>query len=62
VRGTIKKALPSGYTVRVLRVYSDLAFTPLKQARVSAENGTWEANDCVVGGGPSENKGGLQCF
>ena len=51
VRGTIKKALPEGYSLRIFRIYpgSD-RMTPIGKANVDIEKGAWEAERCHVGG------------
>ena len=52
VRGTIKKPVPEGFTLRVFRIYPDSdAFVPVGgKARVDMQSGTWEADRCSVGG------------
>jgi hypothetical protein len=50
VRGTVKRALPEGYTLKVFRVYNDEKFFPLRDCRIDNEKGTWEATGCDLGG------------
>lgn len=51
VRGTITKAPPEGYGLRVFRIYpgSD-RMTPIGIANIDLEKGTWEAQHCHAGG------------
>jgi hypothetical protein len=50
VGGTIKKALPSGFSLWVFRVYDDGRFYPLRQCMISENGDGWEAPNCDPGG------------
>jgi hypothetical protein len=50
VGGTIKKALPSGFSLWVFRVYDDGRFYPLRQCMISENGDTWVAPNCDPGG------------
>ena len=57
VRGTFAKgALPKGYSIRVLRGYTDGGFQPSAETAVDSENGTWQALDHQVGGDPGDRR------
>jgi len=50
VKGTIKKALPENYTLRVLRVYSENRVAPTGgEGWVDPEKGIWEVTGCNMG-------------
>ena len=57
VTGTIKKALPDGYSLRIFRVYpgSD-RMTPIGKASIDIEKGTWLADHCHAGGKPGDRR------
>ncbi len=56
VRGSIKKALPKGFVLKVLRFYPNNGYVPLSTAVVSVEKGTWEAANCSTGGNPGDTR------
>lgn len=57
VRGTLKKAPPAGYALKIFRVYpgSD-SFVPIGGGRMSVTAGTWEAYQCDIGGKPGDRR------
>lgn len=55
VRGTIKKAIPGGYSLRVLRIHPSAGtFVPIGEARIDIAKGTWMTDDCKIWGEPKE--------
>jgi hypothetical protein len=51
VRGTLKKAPPDGYTLKIFRIYPGSgSFLSVGDAKVKSEDGTWEAEQCDIGG------------
>lgn len=57
VRGTIKKAIPPGYSLRVFRLYPGKEhFVPLSQATLDLANQTWEALSCDIKGKSGERR------
>jgi hypothetical protein len=52
VSGAITKELPDGYTLRVVRIYSDDSLNPSNRAVVHIP--TWVAPACNIGGKPGE--------
>jgi len=56
VRGLIKKELPTGYVLKVLRFYPNNGYVPLVDAVVSIDKGTWEASGCSTGGNPGDTR------
>jgi hypothetical protein len=56
VRGSIKKELPKGYVLKVLRFYPNNSYIPLVDAIVSLDKGTWEASGCSAGGNPGDTR------
>jgi len=51
VAGTIKKALPEGFSLRIFRIYpGSERMTPIGTASIDIENGAWVAAHCHVGG------------
>lgn len=50
VRGTIKKALPKGYTLWVFRVYDDQHFWHCRQCVINEAGDEWTAKGCDIGG------------
>jgi hypothetical protein len=56
MHGSIKKALPEGYKLRVFRTYNGGGYVPIGEAEVFAESKTWKATGCAVGGDTNEEK------
>jgi hypothetical protein len=57
VKGTIKKALPDGYALKILRIYPGTDnFIPVGEARVDIEKGIWKAENCDIGGVPGDRR------
>jgi hypothetical protein len=54
VEGTIKKKLPIGYTLEMLRMYPAGGFIPMGRAEPDYKAGTWRANGCNIGGAPGD--------
>ena len=50
VEGTIKKKLPVGYTLEMLRMYPAGGFIPMGRAEPDYKAGTWRASGCDIGG------------
>ena len=51
VRGSIKKALPEGHVLKVLRVYPGSEnYIPIGEGRIDIKSGTWMAEQCNIGG------------
>jgi len=53
VQGTMKKSLPKGYKLCILRLYHDGRYYPLHQCIVSDDN-NWTAPNCEAGGVPGD--------
>jgi hypothetical protein len=58
VRGSIRKAIPPGHVMWVLRFYPDGQFVPLHTASIDIARQTWVAHQCAVGG----TKGDVRYF
>jgi hypothetical protein len=55
VRGTIKEAIPEGYSLKVLRIRpTDKTFVPIGEASIDIAKHTWVAEDCKIWGEPKE--------
>lgn len=56
VRGTLRKKPPTGYTIKVGRVYPDNRIYPLREATINPDGRTWEALSCEIGGVPGDRR------
>ena len=57
IGGTIKKPLPDGYSLRILRAYPGTErVTPVGKAMVDMDKGTWLAEHCHAGGKSGERR------
>ena len=50
VIGEIKRKIPSGYSLMILRIYPDDGFIPLKEVDVDDDGVSWKASGCDIGG------------
>jgi hypothetical protein len=62
VRGTLKKKIPAGYKLRVIRVYPDGRIYPLREATIDPGGATWEARSCDIGGDPGDDRSLAACL
>jgi hypothetical protein len=62
VHGTLKKKIPNGYTLRVIRVYPDNKIYPLHEAILDRDGSTWEVPSCDIGGNPGDDRALAACL
>ncbi len=51
VSGTIKKAPPEGYTLKIFKIFPrSESYAEIGSGRIAIDQGTWEAKQCNIGG------------
>jgi hypothetical protein len=57
VRGTIRRSVPPGYELRLLRMYPGQdGYLPMNSATIDDTGKKWEAYGCDIGGRPGEQR------
>jgi hypothetical protein len=56
VIGEIKRKIPFGYSLMILRIYPDNGFIPLMEVQFGNDGKSWTANGCDIGGKSGERR------